>query len=967
MQISEGLEFEAGWTPQRTASQQSSAHGTTTVLVPRPAGVSLTDTANVIASLSALTSILASGPASLVFEDGIYQVDSNQLVIRNVSNFAIKGSGATVIQQAPNTSAKPNNTSGDIFIIADCTDFTVSGITFDGNRDSVAPLTPLSASASSGQPSVTVAAGNGSRYQIGQVLGLFGGLGASDQNQSENFAVGLGGGRTIQSITPGGGSGGGDLITFTTNLASSYSQISSTVVQDDFGPYAYAGDYLTCYAPGVMNTVAGRTLQGEDQQCGLHLINCQRFDIDGVTARNTWQSPVKLGTGFNSSFLTDGCSYGRVVNCNVYHGYDQGISVWNSKHVTVQSNVCDAAGWAGIAMSARSDNCSVTGNQVLNSVYRVPGNTAGGHGIAIEAGTKNLVSGNKIVGPYGNGVFVRLCPPVFTITSSNAPTISTFLEGGTAAGTSIQVSSSAQLQLNGFYSILDGARSEIVTIASVVDSTHVTFSEQLRFSHASGTYISARVSQENIISDNNIYGAGLDGINILASARNLVKGNTVANWGSGNHAVNCNTTSSLLPATLGGDGSSVESNILGGGPGIPVYLNGVSQMLLRDNRIFAPAPGSSYQGMIVYNVSDSKIEGNHFSEILDSQALFIAVGSSRITVANNVFTRIFNQAILVQNSDSVNVSGCIVHSSGGIDFQGVTNSSVTCCKVNSNKSYGIQLENYSVGNVGCSGNLISGNTVRDDGSGYNVTTGGTWTQQNGIVETGNSNNNIFTNNEIDSNAVAQLTVTGTGSSSYANIISGALQAGSSTMASNAWQPSDSSYLAVTYDPATGGSGRAPSNGVINLCAFYVRATTTITKIRMVTEGVTSASLTSNENFAGLYNSSGNLVAITADQSGSGNWGYTSNGSIRIDDMTLTVQSSFSLTLSPGIYYGAFVMNGTTLSQFISNANTNASWLTGFSSASSLRYATNGSNTTLPGTLTLSSNVAAQVAWWMALA
>ena len=140
----------------------------------------------------------------------------------------------------------------------------------------VAPLTPLTATASSGQPSVTVAAGQGANYLAGQVIGLFGGLGTAEQAQGEGGSNGPGG-LTVQSVTPGGGSGGGDLITFTGNLTHSYAQVSSTPFSDGFGPYAYAGAYLTPYQPNITSTVAGRSLKGEDQQNGLHLLGCQRF------------------------------------------------------------------------------------------------------------------------------------------------------------------------------------------------------------------------------------------------------------------------------------------------------------------------------------------------------------------------------------------------------------------------------------------------------------------------------------------------------------------------------------------------------------------------------------------------------------------------------------------------------------------------------------------------------------------
>ena len=156
-----------------------------TVTVPLPTGATATDTPAVTAAISSLVTALASGPATLLFQDGTYQIDSDSAVIQSVSNFAVRSAGATVIQLAPNRSGQ-YNTNGDLFVIADCTDFWVEGIELDWRRDTVAPMTPLTASASSGQPSVTVAAGNGARYLAGQRLQLYGGLGTAEQSQVDS-------------------------------------------------------------------------------------------------------------------------------------------------------------------------------------------------------------------------------------------------------------------------------------------------------------------------------------------------------------------------------------------------------------------------------------------------------------------------------------------------------------------------------------------------------------------------------------------------------------------------------------------------------------------------------------------------------------------------------------------------------------------------------------------------------------
>ena len=754
----------------------------TTVVVPAPTGATATDTPAVTAAITSLAAALGSGPATLQFQDGTYQVDSNALVIRNCSNFAVKGSGATVIAQAPNRSGLVNNTTGDLFVIADCTDFRVEDITFDGMRDTVAPVTPLTASASSGQPSVTVASGNGARYIAGQYVNVFGGLGSSEQAQADNW-TGSGGGTpslVVSSVMPGGGSGGGDLITFTTNLAHSYTQISSTVFSDGFGPYAYAGAYLTPYQTGAGNAVAGRTLGGEDQQNGLHLISCQRFTITRVTGRNTWESPIKLGTGFAATTLTDGCQQGTVSDCIAYHGYDQGVSVWVSQNVAVEGCVANAAGWGGISLTG-SDYCTVTGNEVLNSVYRVPTNTQAGMGIAIEGGLRNQVKGNVITSPYYYGILARQSPLFFGLPTPSNPTITNFLEADTAAGTSILVSSTSGMAAGGLYSILDGSRSEAVTIASVVDGTHVTFAQQTGFSHAAGVSFTVRVAQENVIEGNTIYNPGSSGISSPETCRNVIKNNVITNYGSlagtGARGIDLGTQSISMPTgkSLGGDGAHVEGNVIGAGNQVGISAVGVGNLQIRGNRIYSP--NGSGAAINLQGVADSVIEDNHVTDVINSYGIVCQVNGStacaRLTIAGNVIRRTNLAGIAVLTGDSLTITGNIAQACGGnagIDLQGVSNSVITGNICNSNQNDGIKLEDS--GGTFCLHNRVTGNTCRDDGSGYNVTTGATWTQQHGIVEAGSSNDNLFTGNECDSNAVDQLVTAGAASYAWGNVISG---------------------------------------------------------------------------------------------------------------------------------------------------------------------------------------------------
>ena len=599
--------------------------GGATIYVAQPAGATATDTPNVETAITAFVNALSSGPVTLMFADGTYQIDSNSAVIRSVSNFTVKSTGATVISQAPNRSGLVSNVTGDVFVIADCTDFTVDkSITFDGMRDEVAPLTVLSANASSGQPSVTVASGSGARYIAGQRLSVFGGLYANGGTQSTN-TLGADANKqdanlTISSITTGGGSGGGDLITFTSNLSNTYTAAAGTL-SDGFGPFAAAGAYVTPYQTATGNSVAGRTgLGGEDQQNGLHLMNCQRFSIS-ATARNVWESPIKLGTGFGNNPLGDGCSDGDVTRATCYHGYDQGVSVWVSQRITVEDSTLNATGWAGISFT-HSDKCTAEGNRIYAQVYRPPGDTNSGSGVAVEGGDGCVIKGNQIISPWRNAIVPRVSPLSFGVNTGSPPTLSAQVAAGTAAGTSVQVSSSAAFTLNATYCLMDAERTEKIGIASIVDGTHVKFDRITRFTHASGVAINAAVATDTLIEGNNCRDTQVGSLaEIESSARTILKGNDLIGSAvlSGlaspfSFGVNCSQTS-LGASTLGGEGAVIEGNVIGRTSNEGIYVNNTNQVTIRGNTIGPSSGGSTLiheTGTSDYN----RIEGN----ILDSQA-----------------------------------------------------------------------------------------------------------------------------------------------------------------------------------------------------------------------------------------------------------------------------------------------------------------------------------------------------------
>ena len=160
-------------------------------------------------------------------------------------------------------------------------------------------------------------------------------------------------------------------------------------------------------------------------------------------------------------------------------------------------------------------------------------------------------------------------------------------------------------------------------------------------------------------------------------------------------------------------------------------------------------------------------------------------------------------------------------------------------------------------------------------------------------------------------------------------------------------PADFGFVAWTFDPGYCNAS-AQGTGTIMLVRFPVRQTTVLTNVNVhvITAG---SALTSNGCFIGVYDSSGNRQAVTADQSAV----WNSSG-------TKTTAFASPYTAPAGNYYLAAVANVTTSSSyptFRAAAGVASTYLSNVGlSASSLRVATQTNQSSLPTTLTLSSNV-----------
>lgn len=170
-----------------------------------------------------------------------------------------------------------------------------------------------------------------------------------------------------------------------------------------------------------------------------------------------------------------------------------------------------------------------------------------------------------------------------------------------------------------------------------------------------------------------------------------------------------------------------------------------------------------------------------------------------------------------------------------------------------------------------------------------------------------------------------------------------------------WLPSDAGFLASTYDPAAATATFTMASGTVYLFRVNVRAALTCTNVISII-GTAGSGLTSGQNFAGLYTSTGTRVGITADQT-------TPWATAGLQTMTL---AGGPFALSAGFYWMAMLAVGTTPPVVLSATSTFRASNAG-TAVSVARYAINGTGATaLPASITPASNSLLSPAVWAAI-
>lgn len=167
-------------------------------------------------------------------------------------------------------------------------------------------------------------------------------------------------------------------------------------------------------------------------------------------------------------------------------------------------------------------------------------------------------------------------------------------------------------------------------------------------------------------------------------------------------------------------------------------------------------------------------------------------------------------------------------------------------------------------------------------------------------------------------------------------------------------PYDHGFKAWAFDPALSDATANPADGAIMLAAVYPLESFTATRIWWYISTAGSG-LDAGQNFVGLYDSTGTrLAAVGVDTEAAG---------------TGAQNTTISVAVTAGqLYWVAFLFNGTTRPAMPrAGEATGGAALSNINlTAANMRFAQNGTGTSLPSTITPASNTAGS-SYWAAIA
>ncbi|MET9385302.1 hypothetical protein ABZY09_30580 [Streptomyces sp. NPDC002928] len=170
--------------------------------------------------------------------------------------------------------------------------------------------------------------------------------------------------------------------------------------------------------------------------------------------------------------------------------------------------------------------------------------------------------------------------------------------------------------------------------------------------------------------------------------------------------------------------------------------------------------------------------------------------------------------------------------------------------------------------------------------------------------------------------------------------------------------SDMGLLLWTGDPAYATATTTLTSGTVYTVKLNVRQAMTATNLiySVFTAGST---LTSGQNFVGLYDSSGNRVAVSADQTS--NWGSLG---------TMVTPFTAPVALTPGAYFAAWLSNGTTPITLTRGTGLQSAMVNVNQTAATYRYTTGGTGwsslTALPAPGVMANRSIGGFTFWCAI-
>lgn len=166
-------------------------------------------------------------------------------------------------------------------------------------------------------------------------------------------------------------------------------------------------------------------------------------------------------------------------------------------------------------------------------------------------------------------------------------------------------------------------------------------------------------------------------------------------------------------------------------------------------------------------------------------------------------------------------------------------------------------------------------------------------------------------------------------------------------------PREHGAIAWTVDPRYVRADKLLVAGTLYLAALYVPRPATATKLGWGIN-VAASGVTAGQNFVGLYNSAGTRLA-----------------SVGVDGRLTAIgpnSETISVSLTPGLYWVAYLFNATTMPRLYVGGDLSGSLLNWNVTGASLAFATNGTGlTALPASITPSSNAVSQACLFGAVA